>query len=71
MSVESVCCREITATANKMEASEFSTIQCITKHVGFDAVCLNVWVLEACYSHRQHMAHRMLELYNNMSKFEL
>ena len=46
--VECVCCKEITATANKCEkASSEEPVTCITEHEGFDAVCLNVWVLQA------------------------
>ena len=41
----SVCCKEITATANKCEtASSDEPVMCITEHEGFDAICLNVWV---------------------------
>ena len=56
---ECVCCQEITATADKTGTSELSTIRCITEHEGFDAVCLNVWVLQACYfNYRQHYGTR-------------
>ena len=52
---ECVRCQEITATANNTITSESSTIQCITDHEGFDAVCLNVWVLQTSYyTYRQH-----------------
>ena len=37
--------QEIAATADKIGTSESSAIHCITDHEGFDAVCLNVWVL--------------------------
>ena len=49
--VECVCCKEITATANKCEtASSDEPVMCITEHEGFDAVCLNVWVLKLAFS---------------------
>lgn len=35
--------------------SETIAIQCIMDHAGFDAVCLNVWVLQVSYfTYRQH-----------------
>ena len=46
---ERVCCREISATADKIGTSESSAIQCITNHEGFDAVCHKVWVLQTSY----------------------
>ena len=46
--IECVCCKEITAIANKCETtSSDETVTCITEHEGFDAVYLNVWVLQA------------------------
>lgn len=52
---ECVCCLEITSTADKIGTSEIPGIVCITSHEGFDAVCLNVWVLQASYfNYRQH-----------------
>ena len=51
---ECVCCHETKATADKTGTSESGSIQCITKHEGFDAVCLNVWVLQACYFTQRH-----------------
>ena len=47
--IECVCCKEVTATAAKCEACGSDEVKCITEHEGFDAVCLNVWVLQACY----------------------
>lgn len=47
--VECVCCTEIEEIEVKKEQ-----FQCITQHEGFEAVCLNVWVLQAAfYSYRQ------------------
>ena len=40
---------------NKMETTD---VLCITEHEGFDAVCLNVWVLQAtCYQYKQQYEH--------------
>ena len=56
---ECVCCQEISATADKIGTSESSAIQCITDHEGFDAVCLNVWVLQTSYfTYRYHYGTR-------------
>jgi len=51
--VECLCCNEVQEVADKVQ--EFgSSISCITEHEGFEAVCLNVWVLQAAYfSYRQ------------------
>ena len=38
------CCTEIKEVVNKKEQST-----CITEHEGFEAVCLNVWVLQTAY----------------------
>ena len=47
--VECVCGTEIEEVVNKKEQS-----QCITQHEGFEAVCLNIWVLQTAYfSYRQ------------------
>ena len=51
---ESVCCMEIPKTKEKVEAEE-SSIACITGHPGFDAVCLNVWVLQAAFFEYRHL----------------
>ena len=51
--VECVCCSEIDQMTDILQ--EFgSTVHCITEHDGFEAVCLNVWALQAAYfSYRQ------------------
>ena len=56
----SVCCKEIPATANKCEtAGSDEQKTCITEHEGFEAVCLNVWVLQAgFFSYRYHYGTR-------------
>lgn len=56
---ESVCCKEIEAVSNKTTSfasgSDSAPIDCITEHEGFEAVCLNLWVLQAAFfSYRQH-----------------
>lgn len=58
---ECVCCQEIEAVSNKIDSfasetdSDSVSIQCITEHEGFDAVCLNPWVLQTgFFSYRQH-----------------
>ena len=56
--VECVCCKEITAMANKCETAD-EPVMCITEHEGFDAVCLNIWVLQAgFFSYRYHYGTR-------------
>ena len=57
---ECVCCKEIPATANKCEtAGSDEQKTCITEHEGFEAVCLNVWVLQAgFFSYRYHYGTR-------------
>ena len=62
---ESVCCKEIEAVSNKTASlasgsdSESAPIDCIIDHEGFEAVCLNPWVLEAAYfSYRHHYGTR-------------
>ena len=46
-----ICYMEIEAVSNKIALfasetdSDSVSIQCITEHEGFDAVCLNPWVL--------------------------
>jgi len=50
---------EIRATADKTETIGSMSIKCITEHEGFEAVCLNVWVLQASYfTYRQHYGTR-------------
>ena len=53
--VECVCCSEIPEIAAKIKLLledgyvEENLPKCITKHPGFDAVCINRWALEAAY----------------------
>ena len=55
---ESVCCREIEATDQKINEIE-AKINCITEHEGFEPVCLNIWVLQAgFFMYRQHYGTR-------------
>ena len=55
---ECICCREIDEIVAKIGVSE-SEIQCITEHEGFEAVCLNVWVLQTGYfNYRQQYGGR-------------
>ena len=58
--IESVCCKEIEATANKSDTSGSDGERaCITEQEGFDTVCLNVWVLQAnFFSYRYHYGTR-------------
>ena len=53
---ECVCCAEIDEVAEKMQEGPHEvTCTCITEHEGFEAVCLNEWVLQAAYfQYRQH-----------------
>ena len=55
-----VCCKEVSAAANKHETvGSDEQNACITQHAGFDAVCLNVWVLQAgFFSYRYHYGTR-------------
>ena len=62
---ESVCCQEIEAISNKIvtftpDSDDGSVpIDCITQHEGFDAVCLNPWVLQTgFFSYRQRYGTR-------------
>ena len=49
---ECVCCCEISRVVAKLEGTG---APCITEHEGFDAVCLNRWVLQtAYYQYKQH-----------------
>lgn len=53
-SLDCVCCKEIPEVCGKINELGNSSIHCITEHPGFDAVCLNVWVLQvAYYQYRQ------------------
>ena len=52
---ECICCCEIRAVVNKMETTG---VLCNTEHEGFDAVCVNVWVLQAAYyQYKQQYEH--------------
>lgn len=46
--VECVCCREVDEVVRKIEEND-TEVDCITSHEGFQAVCLNRWVLQAAY----------------------
>ena len=43
---ECICCCEIAQVVAKLEDGG---APCITEHEGFDAVCLNRWVLQTAY----------------------
>ena len=45
---ECICCCEVETVVNKFQESENDT-NYITHHVGFESVCLNVWVLQTAY----------------------
>ena len=45
---ECVCCKEIPKVVDKILTSDLEQ-GCITKHEGFEPVCLNTWVLQAAY----------------------
>lgn len=54
---ESICCREIKAMleAVQAEGSAEGSAECIASHPGFQAVCLDEWVLKVAYSaYKQH-----------------
>ncbi len=42
-------CKEINKVVAKMGETEDELASCITRHSGFEGVCLNVWVLQAAY----------------------
>lgn len=51
---ENICCQEIDEVKNKnVEAIAVEELQaepiCIVQHPGFEAVCLNVWVLQTAW----------------------
>ena len=51
---ESICCQEVDAVRNKiledvMEEQLQAEPRCIVQHPGFEAVCLNVWVLQTAW----------------------
>ena len=51
--VECLCCTEIEQMIDMLQQFD-PDLTCITGHEGFEAVCLNVWVLQAAYfSYRQ------------------
>ena len=50
---ECVCCSEIDRVVDKMEENT-SEIHCIIDHEGFDAVCLNLWVLQTAFHQFRH-----------------
>ena len=47
-SIECVCCREVDEVVHKIEEND-TEVDCITSHEGFQAVCLNRWVLQVAY----------------------
>ena len=61
---ECVCCKEIIKMVEKIDEVEGPVLcTCITQHSGFEAVCLNVWVLQtAYYQYRQHYGSVSTEL---------
>ena len=53
-SIECICCHEVDSIIKKMYMYE-SELSCITEHEGFEAVCLNLWVIQAAYfNYQQH-----------------
>lgn len=51
---ECLCCKEVPKIIDKMNQMDIP-VKCITEHPGFEAVCLNVWVLQTAYfQYRQH-----------------
>ncbi len=47
-----VCCQEIAKVVDKLDQYKevhSTDTQCITQHPGFDAACINEWVLEIAY----------------------
>ena len=47
-SVECLCCHEVDKVIEKTQENDVE-VDCITFHEGFEAVCLNQWVLQAAY----------------------
>ena len=51
-SVECICRHELPQVHDLIDDA---SAVCITKHPGFNSVCLNIWVLQAAYYiYRQH-----------------
>lgn len=46
---ECKCCQEYPQIRNKLDALPGTPLPCITKHPGFNTVCLDVWVLQTAY----------------------
>ena len=62
---ECICCHEIEMIEEKIEESD-SQICCIIEHKGFDAVCLNLWVLQtAFYDFRYHHGSQAMPVVDN------
>ena len=66
---ECICCCEIDVVKEKIDENS-TEINCITLHEGFEAVCLNVWVLQtALIQHHQRYGsvggeiHRYVKLF--------
>ena len=45
--LECVCCTEVEEVKAVCESTV--SVPCIVEHEGFEAVCLNMWVLQAAY----------------------
>ena len=50
--LECECCQDILRVLDKIEELE-EPVACITEHLGFSRVCLDVWVLQTAYYHYQ------------------
>ncbi|CAL8370769.1 unnamed protein product [Arctogadus glacialis] len=51
--VESLCCREVSAFWSLVEelSPRPADVTCLTQHPGFEACCLNLFVLKIAYTH--------------------
>ena len=51
--VESLCCREVSAFWSLVEelSPRPADVTCLTQHPGFEAFCLNPFVLKIAYTH--------------------
>ena len=50
MPVECVCCKEIDDAGTKSEGFvSGEAVECITDHISFSTLCLNVWSLQASF----------------------